>query len=349
MTKQEIEYRNNPAVNQSLLCALDNPKSIGTNSDKSHFRIGGAVDMLLTQPDEFDNEYLCVEASKVGGMMGTFIENLPTPICDVSLIDPEEYRRAFDATNLKSYDATVKKFEADKDGLYKTYWQALSDADNSGKTLITSEQLKTVQHCVDLLKSCEDVSTYFGNTNGFYQVPIYFKFSYSEMSEDDLNGKTFDVDGKALIDGIIVDHDSKTVQPFDLKTSSDHPLSFVKSFMKWKYFIQAAWYQYAVEAYCHSKEGQKFLGVDYTYVVLPIQYIVVGKKHDYCPVIWDIPENLLEGGMMGFEYKGRTYKGVVNRVSDYLWHIENNYWDMSKELFDTNARQTLNIDIQLNN
>lgn len=49
-----------------------------------------------------------------------------------------------------------------------------------------------------------------------HQFPIYFKLE--------------DMDCKALLDGVKIDHENKTVTPFDLKTTSknswDFPIAF---------------------------------------------------------------------------------------------------------------------------
>ena len=84
---------------------------------------------------------------------------------------------------------------------------------------------------------------------------------------------------RIMLDSVYVDHDAKTIQPNDVKTTSSYEDEFYNSFLKWNYDIQARLYWRGL--YMAIKEDPYFK--DFT--VLPFQFLVV-SRHSKTPMIW---------------------------------------------------------------
>lgn len=77
--------------------------------DKSYFRIGSAVDCLLTSPDLWEDEFIILQGNRPGGRMGDFVDNLPPNISETSAL--EDYRDAYAASGYKfSIERVVEWF-----------------------------------------------------------------------------------------------------------------------------------------------------------------------------------------------------------------------------------------------
>lgn len=81
---------------------------------------------------------------------------------------------------------------------------------------------------------------------------------------------------------IIIDHDAKTIQPIDLKTSSKKEWDFYKSFTEFRYDIQARLYWRIIRAVMDTDEYFK------DFKLLPYQFIVVNKA-TLVPLVWGFP------------------------------------------------------------
>ena len=84
MSKIKDYYASN-RVSNSLLSALKNPRwlkiKIETpdveDEEKKAFRIGSAVDCLLTDPARWDDEFVVSDVVRPSGFMSKFVDNLP--------------------------------------------------------------------------------------------------------------------------------------------------------------------------------------------------------------------------------------------------------------------------------
>lgn len=79
------------------------------DSDTSYFRIGSALDCLLTSPERWELDFNVVDANRPYGLMGKFIDNLPRNLTAFS--ENELYQEAYDKSGYKmSIDRVIKKF-----------------------------------------------------------------------------------------------------------------------------------------------------------------------------------------------------------------------------------------------
>jgi hypothetical protein len=345
------KYFDHPALNVSSLKQLYNPKWIkyqrdnpdAETGDKRHFRIGGALDAILTQPEVFLRDYAVAPAKKPGGMMGVFIDALPL---DLDKDSPEdEYLEAYAKSGYKTpISKIIEKLWSNPEQI--EYYNALKRA--KGKTIISYDEYEEVNHAKEYLLNNPYTRPYFQDPRSHIiiktQVGIVFKHS-----EDD-------VQCKALLDGIIIDTENKTIQPYDLKTIGVSITSFPFSFLKYGYYLQAAHYYNAVKYMLENHSEDLRLAWDLPespkdYELKFMEFVVSEKKltQSNPARIFCTTENDYKLGLNGGKVGRRYYPGINELISQWKWHEENNNWDYPKELIENNGKFILDIQNQESN
>lgn len=343
--KIEQYSKNKEAVSVSRLKGLYNPKWIKwrldnpdiEDDDVRHFRVGKAIDTILTEPGTFFEQY-AVSGKRPSGLMGIFIDNLPLDLDRKSAED--EYEQAYNIAGYKMPLTTVitKLWQTSE---YEEYYQTRKRA--VGKTILGAEEYLDVLHCRDYLMNNPYTRVYFQPTNPrhqvIFQVPIYWM----------LEG----VQCKGLLDGVLIDHEKKVIKPFDLKTMSRAVTSFPQSFMKYGYYLQGSYYWSGLVSIIkgNSDTRKKFCeeyNLDESikdYTIDYMRWIVVESRSTQSnPArIFTTSEAEYYMGMNGKQIRGKSYPGVIELLRTWQWHKEKDYWDLPKELVDNNGEIPLNI------
>ncbi len=308
------EYREKEAINYSSLSALaTSPQAYIARDDMEEipaFRKGSAVDCLLTTPDEFYSEFYVMESDKTPSpAMLKYIEEL---------YKTDSHEKAYIASGYKlKPEAIQAKFETEG----KAYYQGLKDA--RGKTLLGFEEYGQVQNAVRQVKEGEFTAKYFQPVTSkdyqiLYQFPIYWEVEGHAC--------------KSLLDLLVLDHVTKTIVPIDLKTTGKSALNFRSAFMKWKYYLQAAFYSEAVNFWKNNDTDY----VDYT--IKNFKFIVVETMGNNPPVIYETTNNDLDVGTnSGYDSHGNYIKGFVELINDLNYHDKNGCWDFPKEIYTNNG------------
>lgn len=329
------QYFASPRVSNSFLKLLENPRLIKLkqenpeieDDDKSFFRLGAAVDCLLTSPERFKDDFIIVNVNRPYGLMGKFVDKLPAGLTPASPI--EDYVEAYNHANYKmSIDWVVSKFWG-TDQIVDYYNSTV----NIPKSIIvlSKDEAEKVQKVVELIAANVHTTEYFYNTDPnvelVHQVPIYF----THMG----------VECKALLDGVMINHVRKEIQPFDLKTTGMSVYSFPENFVRFGYYRQAAFYTQALL----SKESPIVPLLEDGYKLLPFKFIVAETKpNSYHPaVIYNCTDNDIKVGLDGGYYNGRRVKGVNELLQNYLWHKEHDLWDLPRELYVNNGEISLDV------
>lgn len=322
-------YFTTKAISNSLLGALFNPKWIKFRMDnpdtedeeKSYFRIGSALDCLLTSPERWNEDFVVVDVSKPYGLMGKFIDNLPSGLTSMS--DLLLYQEAYDKAGYKmSLDKVVDKLWTNEE-LVK-YYKLTNGIKDS--TVLSSDEFAIVNRAVEAIKSNPYTHKYFysnpiENTEILHQVPVYFKYKNKDC--------------KALFDGILIDHDDKTIQLFDLKTIGKSVYDFEISYLQFGYYRQAAFYTIAAQTenspvYKYLQKGYKLL--DFIFIV------VENKTSSSTPsLIYRVSPESLEAGKTGGVVNSKKYKGVDELLDDYEFHITTNKWELPRSVYENDG------------
>ena len=145
----------------------------------------------------------------------------------------------------------------------------------------------------------------------------------------------FDIEGvkcKALPDIVKIDHATKVINIYDLKTTSSYDQNVMGSIVKFGYDLQAAWYTIALNAL--TMQGEKYEG--YT-VAGDFGFIFIDTNMINAPIHVMISENDLSCAINGGNRYGKPRKGVFQILSDYMWHVGTDKWDYPREYYENDG------------
>lgn len=134
---------------------------------------------------------------------------------------------------------------------------------------------------------------------------------------------------KAMVDVLYIDHKNEIIIPYDVKTTSQNTYDFNKSFVKFRYDIQADLYSYLIRKF-------KSKHIEFReYKVLPFTFIVLAPNgHIFAE--YNAEENV----------DSEFYKTNMNWRQLYdlaQWHIANNVTNTTKEIYENNGVLKLKI------
>lgn len=333
-------YYEHPAISQSQLKLLLGPDPSIFNTiqepdlyfeEKKHFLIGDGVDMQLTRSiEEFNQKF---HISNLQNKPSDTIKSIVNQVYDhVKEIYPnietiQNYNNAIlDSCNDHNYQPNWK----DSTRVAKIveaweYWEDLKQAE--GKVVLSQEENDLISQIVMSIRTNPTTSKYFETSKDVEildQLAIYFTYN--------------NVDCKALLDRVIIDHKNKTIQPIDFKTMGDQTIYFPKSLRQRRYDIQAAFY---TEALYYFKERDDKTLQDYK--ILPFKFIVESTVNPGKPLVFTCSSGLLRIGQYGapktdiygkisspgydhmYEYKSMSIaeiKGFHQLIEDYKWYME---------------------------
>lgn len=126
---------------------------------------------------------------------------------------------------------------------------------------------------------------------------------------------------KALLDGVLINHNDRTIQPFDLKTTGKSVWEFSSSFLHFGYYRQCALYEYALK----SKTSPVHQLLEEGYEILDYTFIVVEKDSNNPALIYVTSPSDRFCGLYGGKVGSKYYEGIESLLRAYKWHSENDY------------------------
>lgn len=302
----DIEYRQRPELSQSSLKnLLKHPYYfVNTqNKESESLTLGSVVDTLLLTPEDFDDTYYVGEAPTPPEAPKAILEDYYQFLED-SPVKPDEDEQNTKLLELaKQYkycltygdEAVLKKINN-----YEPYLQFLNES--KGKKLIGPDQYEKYNNIVNVIKNDSLWLDNIAKYNYICQLDIYW-------SHDN-------VGLKSLLDIVIIDDKNKTIQPYDLKTTSKPLVEFLDkkrgSFWVYGYDIQASFYMHALqEAYPE-------------YTILPFRFYVVNTT-TFDSIIYIVDDEVLEEAEASWKYAIELYK----------WHSKNGIWDYTKDVYES--------------
>lgn len=144
--------------------------------------------------------------------------------------------------------------------------------DNADKMQITEEDYVDALECKDAIMTSPmreyfEAAPFEDDIERVFQAKIKFRDEKTNIWY------------RVMLDTLLVNHTRKTIQPNDLKTTSDHEDEFYRNFIKWNYDIQARLYWRAVYQLVQSDAYFK------DFKVLPFQFLVV-SRYTKTPMKW---------------------------------------------------------------
>ena len=288
----EPEYRVDNALSYSTLAryereGFNNLDKLFTRVESPSLTFGSAVDTLMTgSEEEFNQNFMVAElTAPPSDTLVLIVKRLFDYFKDkyqaLKDIPSEELLNCIEDIQWNNHwlPATrVKKIKEDCAGYYGLLYLA------DGKTILSSATYNDVVNTVDKLKSADSTKFYFEPDNifdnsieRFYQLKFKAKFG--------------NVDYRCMADEIIVFHDLKLVVPIDLKTSSKYEWDFYKSFLDWRYDIQARLYWRIIRNNMDKDPYFKdFEIVNYTFIV--------ANKRTLTPLVWKFESTKIFGDLV---------------------------------------------------
>jgi hypothetical protein len=220
-----------------------------------------------------------------------------------------------------SLDKVKERF--DKEG--KEYYKFLMSSKD--KIVLSFEQYTKANAAAQILKTNRFTSKFLAENLGENIDRYYQKDS------------TFEYDGiqyKVKLDCIVVDHNTQTIHPIDIKTTSDSPYAFAKSMTRYRYDLQAVIYSH----YISTAFAQEHLIQNYT--IAPFKFIVINVEYPNNPLIWKMSTNDYISAKMGIAGEGGV-RGLFDILADIQWHLDNNVWDYKREVYEKDGELVTNL------
>lgn len=235
-----------------------------TSSNKS-LNFGSMVDILVTRPEDFEStfsintesikpqeleilDYIYAKSDKED-----VISNIPIWVIEAaSNIYPSNWK------SQTRMDKVYKLLEEK----YDTYIK------NVDKILISKEDYNDALQCSSLIKNIINsiVSSTSNNYEVYYQAKLYLDLP---------DGIKY----KCMFDVLMVDYYNKTILPIDIKTTSKPEYDFPKTYLYYKYNIQADLYTDMLKQVIDTNAEFK------DYIIKPFTFIVINRVSQ-TPMIW---------------------------------------------------------------
>ena len=234
----EEEYRVDSALSYSTLAryereGFNNLNKLFDKVDSPSLVFGSAVDSIITGgQEEFDNRFIVAEFPVIQDSIIKIVKRLfsifkdkfsslnDIPNDDIICITQEEGYQLNWKPETRVKVIKEKGFE---------YYNLLYIAGN--KTILDTNTYQDICKAVNALKENEATKFYFAENNPF--EPNIERF-YQLKFKATLNN----IDYRCMFDELVVYHNTKEIQPIDLKTSckkSDREWDFPSHYIEWRY------------------------------------------------------------------------------------------------------------------
>ena len=302
---------------------IEDPEQI----DARHFRIGSAVDYVLTGSESFYNRYRLVNHTRPAGMMGEFVDYLLELVKDkdITNIPVADWEIMFlDAHAHVGYktkaETVIKNFETKPE--IQGYFNEQLGADD--RLPISAEEDQIVSRIVDALQNGEATKKWIIEMPADPQIDVFDQL--------EIEWKYRGYEAVSHLDKVLVNHHAQTIHPMDLKTTGKSAYSFPQSVLKYGYFRQAAFYMRALESWKQQQDTYSKKIKDYK--IDSFRFIVAETACYTPPLVYKCTDNDIVVGLHGGYLHGsnRYIKGVNDLISDLKWHQHHNKWDMRKEV-----------------
>jgi len=289
---------------------------------------GQIVDCCLFEPDLFEDRFYLSTCSKVPtDLMLKFVEALYECYVHMEGATFEQMSKAaYEMSGYKiSYDRVITSF-AGKDA--ETYFNEIKAVRHKNLTVVTVEDMMNAERVINELKT-NFVTSHIINLESDDRFEVLNQFQILDYVVD---GHNF----KSMMDKVIVDHEEKTVQIYDLKCTWSVESFYTEYYLYRKSYIQAYLYYRAWLSIVKNEEYSYF-----GYKVLMPKFIVCDSINYMNPLIYELNSDDLFDAYFGFEYKGRKYTGVKDLIKDLDFAVNNDLWNISRTNYE--AKGVINI------
>jgi len=285
-----------------------------TSVDNAGAKFGSIVDdMLFLDKSSFDERYYLFDGEKPSATLGV--------LCDiiiknyVEIPSKEEIQKIAMHNNfwnnIKKPELYLAKFDVPE---FWEYLRVMFEINN--RIIVTSSEFNNAQDlCQILLNHKYSKHILDNDLDNYYQVK--FEYSYRDFKV------------KGILDILSVDHVNKKVIMTDLKTGKNPSMEFEDSFIKWRYYFQAALYTLTFKDTC------KALGLE-GYTMEPFQFLYISKS-DKTPLVFKMTEKWLTAAWEGFSIGKYVYRGIDELLDEIYWCWKNKEYEIPKRVVEANG------------
>jgi hypothetical protein len=300
------------------------------DKDSSAANMGRIVETLLMEPHLFDEKfYMSSCLSTPTGLMLDFVEALYRVTRDATdesgKITRDFADMSLEAYNISGfkikYEAVMSKFIGSE---AEIYYNEIRRVRTNNLTVVNTTEIAVAEKIVEQLKT---------NSTTAPIVNLVNSSRYEIIDQMQVEGYT--VDGhlfKSMLDKVVIDHDKKTIQPYDLKCTWSVENFYEEYYLYRRAYIQAYLYYYAMLHIVKDEESPY-----YGYVVEYLKFIVCDSTNYYQPLIYTLDVDDMGDAYKGFVHKGRTYPGVGDLITALTWCVETNTWNISHKNYLSNG------------
>ena len=281
----EPEYRADSALSYSTLARYE--RDGFNNIDKLFDKIetpslvfGSAVDAIITGgQEEFDERFMVAEFPSTPDSITRIVKSLFSQYGDSyrSLITiPDD--AVIKETEYQSYQMNWKPETRAKVIKEKgvDYYNLLFIA--GSRTILDTQTYQDVCNAVRALKESKSTQFYFAENNPFEpDIERFYQLKFKTCLEG--------IEYRCMFDELVIFHDTKEIQPLDLKTSCkrlDREWNFPTHYVEWNYQMQNRLYVRILQEVISKDEYFK------DFKILPYKDIIIFRGSD-TPLVWDIP------------------------------------------------------------
>ena len=277
----EEKYRADKALSYSTLAKYE--REGFNNLDKLFDRVetpsltfGSAVDSIITGGQkEFDERFMVAEFPSIPDSIIKIVKSLYKQYAgeNRSLLDISD-NSIIRETESQGYQMNWKpetraKVIKEKGSEYYNLLFVAGD-----RCILDTKTHQDVCNAVRALKESESTKFYFAEDNPFDDIERFYQLKF----KGEFDGITY----RNMADLIIVNHKEKWIKPVDLKTSSHTEWDFYKSFVDWRYDIQARLYWAIIR---QNMDKDKYFK---DFKLLDYDFIVVNRR-TLTPLVWTCP------------------------------------------------------------
>lgn len=292
-----------------------------SNQTSDGLKHGSLTDLLLTDTilnkNEVDEKYFIFDGEKPTATLGKVVDIVLDNYTSVPTTD--EFLKIIKKNKFWSRVGDDKLIEYIEEPSFIEYLTLMMD--NRTKIIVPTLDYQKAKNAVEIFLTHPFTEHYFNNNlENHYQVSFSIK----------IKNFTF----KGFIDKITIDRENKKVYFEDIKTGSGKNDDFMKSFLKYRYYLQETVYTHAFNYIC-----KKFKLKDYELQPFRFIFLSTSEKH---PLIFTTTEKWHNAAIKGFYIKDYKYKGIYEILDDIYFHWKTQMFDYSKEIYDANGCLTLN-------
>ena len=278
----EEEYRADPALSYSTLAkyereGFNNLDRLFDKIDTPSLTFGSAVDSIITGgQEEFDERFMVADfpntTDSIIKIVKALFQSFSSSNRNLNSIDDNDIIKYTESYNyqLNWKPETRAKVIKEKG---EDYYNLLFIADS--RTVLDTQTYQDVCNAVSSLKNSAATKFYFAENNPFEpEIERFYQLKFKGVFND--------ITYRNMADLIVVNHKEKWVLPVDLKTSSHTEWDFYKSFVDWRYDIQARLYWAIIRQNMDKDEYFK------DFKLLDYRFIVVNKR-TLTPLVWECP------------------------------------------------------------